>query len=106
MPHTYIKKATIGTSWGPDGVPRGKGGAGGEVVDAKTMNIVSTMMNEIEQGGEARVAKYCADLDKWTGPILLSKEEIEKKCARVSEQTKKGHPFRRASSPGFCRRAG
>lgn len=93
MPHTYIKKATIGTSWGPDGVPRGKGGAGGEVVDPKTMNIVSTMMNEIEQGGEARVAKYCADLDKWTGPILLSKEEIEKKCARVSEQTKKDIHF-------------
>lgn len=93
MPHTYIKKATIGTTWGPDGVPRGKGGAGAEVVDAKTMNLVSTMMGEIEQGGEARVAKYCLDLDKWAGPILLSKEEIEKKCARVSEQTKRDIHF-------------
>jgi len=93
MPLEYIKKASIGTSWGPEGVPRGKGGSGAEVVDDKTLGIVSGMMKEIEEGGEARIQKYCLDLDKWTGPIVLTPEEIQKKCDRVPEQTKKDIRF-------------
>jgi sulfopropanediol 3-dehydrogenase len=57
------------------------------------MQTVQTMMDEIARGGEARVRQYCKDLDKWDGPILLSAAEIEAKCAKVPEQTKRDIQF-------------
>lgn len=62
-------------------------------VDHKIIDTVRDMLQEIEKGGEARVRKYCKDLDKWEGSIELSAEEIEKKCAQVSEQMQKDIQF-------------
>lgn len=62
-------------------------------VDPKIIDTVRTMLEEIEKGGADRVRQYCRDLDKWEGPIELTDDEIEKKCAEVPEQTKKDIQF-------------
>merc|ERR1719454_1623566 len=92
-PLKYIKTGAKGTSWGPAGVPRASATGGAEVVDPKVMDTVQKMMEEIRQGGEERVLRYCKDLDKWDKPVLLSPAEIAAKCARVPEQTKKDIEF-------------
>jgi len=102
MPLEYIKTADVGTAWGPSltgagsrGTKHGDGAAteNMDVVDPKVMETVQTMMTEIDKGGEERVQKYCKELDKWEGSILLTAEEIAVKCARVPEQTKKDIQF-------------
>jgi sulfopropanediol 3-dehydrogenase len=51
-------------------------------------DVVSRMLREIETGGEAAVRAYSLSLDKWDGDIVLSKEEIDKRCAQVPQQVK------------------
>ena len=62
-------------------------------MDPKVLQTVQTMMDEIARGGEAQVRQYCKELDKWEGSILLSAAEIEAKCAKVPEQTKRDIQF-------------
>jgi len=68
----YIKKASKNATTGED----------------NTRQIVSTMLAEIEAGGEARCAEYAEQLDGYTGNIVVTPEEIEAAGSRLSQQVK------------------
>lgn len=51
-------------------------------------DIVSTMLTNIEAGGEDAVRDYARTLDGWTGEIVLSDEARKAACARVPETLK------------------
>jgi sulfopropanediol 3-dehydrogenase len=82
MPLKFIKQAS------PEKAAEAAGQTPQHVIDT-----VKTMLAEVEKGGEARVLQYCKDLDKWTGTIVLSENDIKVKIAEVSEQTKEDIRF-------------
>jgi sulfopropanediol 3-dehydrogenase len=51
------------------------------------------MLAEIEKSGESAVRDYANKLDKWTGPIVVSEEEIARRMAEVPEQVKSDIAF-------------
>jgi sulfopropanediol 3-dehydrogenase len=53
-----------------------------------TAQIVRTMLQEIEEGGEAKAREYAQKLDGWEKEIILSRAEIDAAIALVPEQTK------------------
>ena len=53
-----------------------------------TRNIVSTMLQEIETGGEQRCEQYAKELDNFTGNIVVTAEEIEAASNRLSQGVK------------------
>ena len=61
MPRDYLKKATL-TS---------KSDA------SETHKIVQGILDDIEQGGDAKALEYAAKFDKYEGSIILSPEEID-----------------------------
>jgi sulfopropanediol 3-dehydrogenase len=52
-----------------------------EIGNART--IVTEMLAAIEIGGEQTVCDYAQTLDHWTGPIVVSREEIGRRTAAV-----------------------
>jgi histidinol dehydrogenase len=69
---TYLKKA--------DKTP--------ETETATAQKVVNTMLDEIQQNGEAAVRKYANDLDQWTGEVIITKAQIEANAREVPEQVK------------------
>ncbi len=53
-----------------------------------TRRIVHEMLDDIESGGEAKAREYAANLDKWTGEIVVSKEEIKTAGESLSERAR------------------
>ncbi len=53
-----------------------------------TAQIVRTMLQEIEQGGEEKAREYAQKLDGWDKDIILSRAEIDAAIALVPEQAK------------------
>jgi sulfopropanediol 3-dehydrogenase len=53
-----------------------------------TAQIVLTMLQEIEEGGEAKAREYAQKLDGWEKEIILSRAEIDAAIALVPEQAK------------------
>lgn len=51
-------------------------------------DVVSKMLKEIDMSGEAAVRAYALSLDKWGGDIVLSKEEIARRCNEVPQSVK------------------
>lgn len=51
--------------------------------------VVTEMLATIEAGGEAAVREYAAKLDGWTGEIVLSAEEIERRVADIPDDVKR-----------------
>jgi sulfopropanediol 3-dehydrogenase len=51
--------------------------------------VVAEMLAEIEQGGEAAVRAYARKLDHWTGEIVLSPEEIERRTRDVPAEIRR-----------------
>jgi len=72
MAVTFIKKAIKNATTGED----------------NTREIVSTMLKEIEEGGEERCIQYAKDLDGFEGNIVVTEEEIEAAGKRLSQQVK------------------
>lgn len=72
MAITYLKKA--------DKTP--------ETETATAQQVVTTMLAEIQKNGEAAVLKYAADLDQWTGDIIVTPEQIAANAREVPEQVK------------------
>lgn len=68
----YLKKAQKNASTGED----------------NTRDIVSTMLAEIEAGGEEKCREYAAKLDDYTGNIVVSPEEIAAAEQQLSQQMK------------------
>jgi len=55
--------------------------------------VVAEMLAEIERHGEQAVRDYSAKLDRWTGEILVSREEIERRTADVAPGVKRDIEF-------------
>ncbi|MGH1428628.1 MAG: histidinol dehydrogenase [Arenicella sp.] len=72
MSVTYLKKAKKNASTGED----------------DTREIVSTMLAEIEAGGEERCIEYAKQLDNFTGNIVVTEEEIAQASDQLSQQVK------------------
>ncbi len=72
MTREYLKKATL----------TAKSDA------SKTHQIVQDILNDIEQGGDAKAMEYAAKFDKYEGNVLMTPAEIEAACARVPEKLK------------------
>ncbi len=50
--------------------------------------VVGEMLARIEAEGEEAVRHYAKALDKWDGPIVVSREEIEARAAEVPQQVR------------------
>jgi sulfopropanediol 3-dehydrogenase len=50
--------------------------------------VVSEMLARIETEGEEAVRHYARTLDKWDGPIVVTREEIEARAAEVPQQVR------------------
>ncbi len=77
MPIEYLKRATK--------TPETETGTAQEVV--------TTMLAEIERRGEDAVREYALKLDKWDGPILVTREEMERRAAEVPEGVRRDIEF-------------
>ncbi|MDX1489119.1 MAG: histidinol dehydrogenase, partial [Acidiferrobacterales bacterium] len=53
-----------------------------------TRERVLEMLRDIETGGEARARHYSQTFDGWTGDIVVSREQISRASAKVSNQVK------------------
>jgi sulfopropanediol 3-dehydrogenase len=51
--------------------------------------VVGEMLAVIEAGGEAAVRAYAAKLDGWTGEIIMTSEDIERRVADVPDHVKR-----------------
>ncbi len=50
--------------------------------------VVAKMLVEIEARGEDAVRDYARSLDKWTGPIVVLPDEVERRTAGLPDQVK------------------
>ena len=50
--------------------------------------VVSRMLAEIELHGEEAVRRYALELDHWSGPIVVTPEEIARRVASVPESVR------------------
>jgi sulfopropanediol 3-dehydrogenase len=72
MPLEYLKKAPLTAK-----------------SDASEVNeIVQTILNEIEAGGDAKALEYAAKFDRYEGNTILTPEEIDAAIAQVPEKLK------------------
>lgn len=55
---------------------------------SETHKIVTSILAEIEAGGDAAAMEYAAKFDKYDGNILLTKDEIDAAIAQVPERLK------------------
>lgn len=55
---------------------------------AGAREVAERMLAKIAQGREEAVRAYAHELDGWSGPILVSADEIERRSAEVPEQVK------------------
>ena len=84
----YIKKASKTSATGED----------------DTREIVSTMLREIEEGGEEKALEYAARLDKWPGGSpVLTREQIDAAIAQVPQQAKDDIKFAYDRVSAFAR---
>lgn len=86
MTREYLKKATLTAT-----------------SDAsETHEIVKTILNEIEAGGDAKALEYAAKFDRYEGNVVLSEAEIEAACALVPEKLKADIRFAHANVKRFA----
>jgi sulfopropanediol 3-dehydrogenase len=72
MAVTYLKKA----------------GKTSETETESARQVVSRMLAEIELHGEEAVRRYALELDHWSGPIVVTPEEIARRVASVPESVR------------------
>ncbi len=65
---------------------------------------VSRMLAEIEAEGDDAVLRYARDLDKWEGPVKVSREQIEKVVAAQPQTFKDDFEFCKHQIQSFARR--
>jgi sulfopropanediol 3-dehydrogenase len=69
---------------------------------ASARKVVDEMLAEIERGGEQAVRAYAAKLDQWTGDIVVSPEEIERRTAGIAQSVKRDIEFATAQVRRFA----
>ena len=72
MSINYMKRAEKTASTGEDDVRK----------------TVQTVLDEIEAGGDEKAREYSAKFDKWTGDIVVSKDDMKAAADKVSTQLK------------------
>ena len=82
----YLKKADKSATTGED----------------DTRKIVSQMLLDIEAGGEEKAIEYAAKLDKYTGNVVVTEEEIEAAPAKYTQQVKDDIQFAYDRVRGFA----
>lgn len=55
---------------------------------SETAEIVSTILSDIEEGGEKTALEYAAKFDRYQGNVQLTEDEIEAACAKVPQKLK------------------
>lgn len=86
MPVEYLKKAALTSDSGSSDVSE----------------IVSTILDEIEAGGDQKALEYAENFDKYDGNVLLTEAEIEAACALVPEKLKRDIQFAHANVKRFA----
>ena len=64
-----------------------------ETETATAQKVVAEMLAEIERNGEAAVRAYAETLDKWTGEIVVTPGEIERRTREIPESVKRDIEF-------------
>lgn len=64
--------------------------------------VVHDMLAAIEAGGEQAVRDYALKLDKWSGPIVQTAEEIERRTRDIPQQVKDDIEFAAAQVRRFA----
>jgi sulfopropanediol 3-dehydrogenase len=82
----YLKKADKSAATGED----------------DTRKIVSTMLQDIEAGGEAKALEYAAKLDNYDGNIVLTADDIAQASEKVSQAMKDDIQFAYERVRGFA----
>jgi sulfopropanediol 3-dehydrogenase len=67
-----------------------------------TAKIVRDMLQDIEQGGEAKAREYARKLDGWDKEIVLTRDEIDAAIEKVPEQAKQDIQFSHARVKAFA----
>ena len=56
--------------------------------EEETRQTVQAMLAEIEASGEDKAREYAANLDKWTGDIIVSPDEIKAAGESLSQRAR------------------
>ena len=64
-----------------------------ETESGNARKVVAEMLAEIEARGEDAVREYARSLDQWTGEILMSSQEIERRTRAVDPKVKRDIEF-------------
>jgi len=86
MPITYLKKASK--------TP--------ETETATAQEVVTKMLAEIGAHGEDAVRAYASQLDQWSGDIVLTRAEIDRRAAEVPAQVRRDIDFAIAQVSAFA----
>ncbi|MCH2076406.1 MAG: histidinol dehydrogenase [Rhodobacteraceae bacterium] len=86
MTREYLKKATLTARSGASDVNE----------------IVQGILNDIEDGGDAKAMEYAAKFDQYEGNVILTDEEIQEAIARVPEKLKADIQFSHANVKRFA----
>jgi sulfopropanediol 3-dehydrogenase len=73
-----------------------------ETETATARKVVDEMLAEIERRGEPAVREYAQKLDQWTGEIVVSLEEIERRTASIPKEVKRDIDFATAQVRRFA----
>ena len=70
--------------------------------EEETRQTVQAMLAEIESGGEDKAREYAAHLDKWTGDIIVSPDEIKAAGESLSQRARDDIQFAYARVKKFA----
>jgi sulfopropanediol 3-dehydrogenase len=73
-----------------------------ETETATAQKVVSEMLAEIGQRGEAAVRDYAHKLDSWSGEIVLTRAEIDRRAAEVPKEIRRDIDFAIAQVSAFA----
>ncbi|MEM8592930.1 MAG: histidinol dehydrogenase, partial [Pseudomonadota bacterium] len=86
MTREYLKKATLTARSGASDVNE----------------LVQGILNDIEEGGDAKALEYAAKFDKYDGNVLLSEAEIQAAIAKVPDKLKRDIEFSHGNVKRFA----
>jgi len=74
-----------------------------ETESESARQVVTKMLSEIESGREEAVKRYALELDHWSGPIVVTEDEITRCVADIPESVKSDISFAINNVRGFAK---
>ncbi|MBS0447691.1 MAG: histidinol dehydrogenase [Proteobacteria bacterium] len=71
-------------------------------IEDTARQVAAEMLAEIERGGEAAVRRYAEKLDRWTGDIVVSHAEVERRTAAIPSGIRRDIEFATAQVRRFA----